>query len=82
VRAWRLRAGLQLSAEPVPFGNVPDLAALKSSEEHLSCSSVVPTPFQRLNDGALMGDVQLSACHVAFGFPKAPLQFNAVHFAI
>jgi len=42
----------------------------------------VPTPFQRLNYGALMGDVQLSVCHVAFGFPKAPLQFNAVHFAI
>jgi hypothetical protein len=42
----------------------------------------VSTPFQRCDDGALMGDVLLSACHVAFGFPKAPLQFNAIHSAV
>jgi hypothetical protein len=56
-----------------PFGNVPDPVALKSSEEHMSCSCIVPTPFERLNDGALMGDVLLCAFHLAFGFIKPQL---------
>jgi hypothetical protein len=41
----------------------------------------VPTPFQRFDDGALMGDVLLSAFHAAFGYLKPPLQFSAVHSA-
>jgi len=35
---------------------------------------VVPTPYQPFDDGALMGDVRLSAFHVAFDFLKPPLQ--------
>jgi len=58
------------------------LGALKSPEEHLSCFGVVPTSFQRFDDGALMGDVLLSAFYVAFGFLKPPLQFSAVHFSV
>jgi hypothetical protein len=58
------------------------LGALKSPEEHLSCFCVVPTSFQRFDDGALMGDVLPSAFYVAFDFLKPPLQFNAVHSAV
>jgi hypothetical protein len=58
------------------------LGALKSPEEHLSCFSVVPTSFQRFDDGALMDDVLLSAFYVAFDFLKPPLQFSAVHFSV
>jgi hypothetical protein len=42
----------------------------------------VPTPFQRSDYGALMGDVLLSAFHMAFGFLQPPLQFSAVHSAV
>jgi hypothetical protein len=41
------------------------LGALKSPEEHLSCFSVVPTPFQRFDDGALMGDGRLGLAQLA-----------------
>ena len=42
----------------------------------------MPTPVEGFDDGALMGDVLLSAFHVAFGFLKPPLQFGAVHSAV
>jgi hypothetical protein len=42
----------------------------------------MPTPFQRFDDGALMDDVLLPACRVAFCFLKPPLQFSAVHSAV
>jgi hypothetical protein len=48
----------------------------------MSCFGVVPTSFQRFDDGALMDDVLLSALHVVFGFLKPPLQFSAVHFSV
>ena len=72
----------QFLEQSTPFSNVFDLGALKSPEEHLSCFSVVPTPFERFDNGALMGDVLLSAFHVGFGFLKPPLQFSAVHSTV
>lgn len=71
----------QFLEQSTPFGNVFGLGALKPPEKHLSCFSVVPTPFQRFDDGALMGDVPLPSFHVAFGFLKPPLQFSEIHFA-
>jgi hypothetical protein len=80
--ADRLGVVGQFLEQSTPFDNVFDLSALKSPEEHLRSSCVVPTPFERLNDGALMGDVLLSAFHVAFGLLKPPLQFGAGHSAV
>jgi hypothetical protein len=78
----RLGAVGQFLKQSTPFGNVFGLGALKSPEEHLRCFGVVPTPFQRFDDGALMGDVLPSAFYVAFDFLKPPLQFSAVHSAV
>ena len=76
----RLGVGGQILEQSTPFSNVFGLGALKSPEEHLRCFSVVPTPFERFDDGALMGDALLSAFYVVFGFLKPPLPFSAVHF--
>jgi hypothetical protein len=78
-RAWSTFA--QLFEKLVPFFEVPRLDAQEPSQKEIRCLGVVPTPLKRLDHGALMGDVLLSAFHAAFGLVKTPLKFSAVHSA-